>query len=123
MKYRRPHHRRRGIARAVGSASVLALALGVGMTPASAAGKTSDKPAATASPVGQPNPNTPWAPENDEQQLKPAHPEALASARTATSAQQLTMPAPTGRHSVGMVGLHLVDKSRTSTCPAASRAS
>ncbi|MFI5681762.1 alpha/beta hydrolase [Streptomyces cellulosae] len=115
MKYRRPHHRRRGIARAVGSAGVLALALGVGMTPASAAGKTSDRPAATGSPVGRPDPKTPWAPENDElpQQLKPAHPEALASARTATSAQQLTMPAPTGQHSVGMVGLHLVDKSRT----------
>ncbi|WP_234442938.1 alpha/beta hydrolase family protein [Streptomyces cellulosae] len=115
MKYRRPHHRRRGIARAVGSAGVLALALGVGMTPAMAAGKSPDGPAATKAAVGQPDPNTPWAPANDELPLrqKAVQPQALTSARTAGSGLQLTIPAPTGQHSVGMVGLHLVDKSRT----------
>ncbi|MFF7748451.1 alpha/beta hydrolase family protein [Streptomyces sp. NPDC007971] len=122
MKHRRPRHRRRGIARAVGTAGALAVALGVGMTPAMAAGKTSNEPAATGfSPddqphqADQPDGKTPWAPENDEAPLhhKPVHPEALASGRTAPTGLQLNMPAPTGQYSVGMVGLHLVDKSRT----------
>lgn len=113
MRQRRPRHLRRVIARAVGSAGVLALALGVGMTPAMAAGKTSDKPAATGASAGLPDPKTPWAPENDELPLqhKSVRPEGLTSARTA--AVQLSMPAPTGSNSVGMVGLHLVDSSRT----------
>ncbi|WP_240468190.1 alpha/beta hydrolase family protein [Streptomyces dangxiongensis] len=115
MKHRRPPHCRRAIARAVGSAGALAVALSLGMTPAVAAGKTSDKPAATGFSADQPDPNTPLAPENDEapQHHKPVHPEALTSARTAPSGLQLTMPAPTGQNSVGMVGLHLVDTSRT----------
>ncbi|MFF4398198.1 alpha/beta hydrolase family protein [Streptomyces sp. NPDC001480] len=115
MEHRRPRHLRRVIARAIGSAGVLALALGVGTTPVMAAGKTSDRPANTGSPAGTPAPKTPWAPENDELPLhhKPVHPEALTSARTAGSGLQLTMPAPTGPNSVGMVGLHLVDSSRT----------
>ncbi|MEU6666045.1 hydrolase [Streptomyces sp. NPDC046727] len=113
MEQRRPRHLRREIARTIGSAGVLALALGVGTSPATAAGKTSDRPAAAS--AGQPDAKAPWAPENDELPLhhKPVHPEALTSARTAGSGLQLTMPAPTGPNSVGMVGLHLVDSSRT----------
>ncbi|MFI1566971.1 alpha/beta hydrolase family protein [Streptomyces sp. NPDC020490] len=116
MEHRRPRHRRRTIARAVGSAGVLAaLALGVGMTPALGAGKPSEKPAATGSSADKPAPKRPWAPENDELPLrgKSVRAEALTSARAAQSPLQLTMPAPTGKNSVGMVGLHLVDKSRT----------
>ncbi|MFJ9037187.1 alpha/beta hydrolase family protein [Streptomyces sp. NPDC102406] len=103
------------IAKAVGPAGALAIALAMGTTPAMAAGKTSDKPTPTGPPADQPDPATPWAPENDEapQHHKPVQPEALRSARTAASPQRLTIPAPRGQHSVGMVGLHLVDKSRT----------
>ncbi|MGW2321637.1 alpha/beta hydrolase family protein [Streptomyces sp. NPDC001680] len=121
MKHRRPRPRRRAIARAVGTAGALAVALGAGMTPAMAAGKTSNKPSATGfSPdqpeqPNQPGQNTPWAPENDEAPLhhKAVHPNALASGRADASGLQLNMPAPTGPYGVGMVGLHLVDKSRT----------
>ncbi|WP_324789941.1 hydrolase [Streptomyces sp. H51] len=116
MEHRRPRHRRRTIARAVGSAGVLAaLALGVGMTPAMGAGKTSEKPAATGFSARESDPTKPWAPENDELPLrgKSVRAEGLTSARAAQAPLQLTMPAPTGKYSVGMVGLHLVDKSRT----------
>lgn len=115
MTHRRPRHRRGVIARAVGSAGALAVALAMGTTPALAAGKAPDQPSATGSPADTPVPKTPWAPENDELPLhhKPVRPGALASARTAGSGLQLTMPAPTGPNSVGMVGLHLVDSSRT----------
>ncbi|NUQ96927.1 MAG: hydrolase, partial [Streptomyces sp.] len=84
-----------------------------------AAGKTSDTPTATGfspdEPEPKPKPKTDWAPENDEGPLaqKSVHPEAFTSNRTAASALQLKMPAPTGPNSVGMVGLHLVDSSRT----------
>ncbi|MGW4567118.1 alpha/beta hydrolase family protein [Streptomyces sp. NPDC004561] len=101
------------IARAVGTAGALAVALGAGMSPAMAAGKTTDKPTATGE---SPDKNAPWAPENDEktpEQHKALHPSALSSNHAGTSGLQLTMPAPSGRHSVGMVGLHLVDKHRT----------
>ncbi|MET9498826.1 hydrolase [Streptomyces sp. NPDC006552] len=103
------------IAKAVGPAGALAIALAMGSTPAMAAGKTSDKPAPTGSSPDELDPATPWAPENDEapQHHKAVHPEKLSSARTAQSALRLTMPAPSGPNSVGMVGLHLVDKSRT----------
>ncbi|MFI6564170.1 alpha/beta hydrolase family protein [Streptomyces sp. NPDC050534] len=115
MKHRRPRPRSRAIARAVGSAGALAVTLGVGMTPAMAAGKTSDRPTATGFSPDDPEPNTNWAPENDEGPLaqKSVHPEAFAAGRTAASPLQLNMPAPTGPYSVGMVGLHLVDSSRT----------
>ncbi|MGC0336880.1 alpha/beta hydrolase family protein [Streptomyces sp. SLBN-8D4] len=115
MKHRRPRPRRRAVARAVGSASVLAVALGVGVTPAIAAGKTSATPTATGFSPDESDPDTNWAPENDEAPLtkKSVRPEALASSRTAASPLQLKMPAPTGPNSVGMVGLHLVDSSRT----------
>ncbi|MET7289344.1 hydrolase [Streptomyces sp. NPDC005573] len=62
-----------------------------------------------------PDVNTPWAPENDEApSLHRAHPSAVppSSSLRAASPLKLTMPAPSGPHSVGMVGLHLVDKSR-----------
>ncbi|WP_333776908.1 alpha/beta hydrolase family protein [Streptomyces sp. IBSBF 3136] len=115
MKHRRPRQRRSLISKAVGPAGALAVALAMGSSPAMAAGTTSGKPAATGFSADEPDPDAPWAPENDEVPLdhKPVHPEALASAGTAPSAQQLTMPAPTGPYHVGMVGLHLLDKSRT----------
>ncbi|MFG2794215.1 alpha/beta hydrolase family protein [Streptomyces sp. NPDC048419] len=103
------------IARAVGSAGALAVTLGVGMTPAMAAGNTSKTPTATGFSPDDPEPKANWAPENDEgpQTQKSVRPEALTSSRTAASPLQLKMPAPTGPYSVGMVGLHLVDSSRT----------
>src|SRR4051812_37130028 len=115
MKHRRPRHSRRVIARAVGSAGALAVALGVGMTPAMAAGKTSDKPAATGPSPDEPDAKADWAPENDAAPLGhgPVQRETLASSRATASPLQLKMPAPTGPYSVGMVGLHLVDSSRT----------
>ncbi|MGW2419493.1 alpha/beta hydrolase [Streptomyces sp. NPDC001709] len=110
MQHRRPRHRRRLIARAVGTAGVLAVALSAGMTPAMAAGKTSDKPAATGASPEQPA--TPWAPENDSAPLpKGDHPAATLS--RGRSALQLTLPAPSGRYPVGTFSQHLVDKSRT----------
>ena len=112
MNHRRPLHRRRLIAISVGSAAALAVALGVGLTSAMATGTATAKPAATASSSA---PSTPWAPENDEAPLgkKALHPQTLAAERKAASALQLKIPAPSGKYSVGMVGLHLVDKSRT----------
>ncbi|MEU6218261.1 hydrolase [Streptomyces sp. NPDC047022] len=100
------------IARAIGTAGALAVALGAGMTPAMAAGKATNKPTATGE---SPDKDAPWAPENDEAtgQYKAVHPSVLASNGVRTGGLQLTMPAPSGRYSVGMVGLHLVDKSRT----------
>ncbi|PTM84270.1 platelet-activating factor acetylhydrolase isoform II [Streptomyces sp. VMFN-G11Ma] len=115
MKHRRPRPRSRAIARAVGSAGALAVTLGVGMTPAMAADSTSSKPTATGFSPDDPEPKPNWAPENDQGPLtqKSVHPEALAANRAAASPLQLKMPDPTGPYSVGMVGLHLVDSSRT----------
>ncbi|MER5542563.1 alpha/beta hydrolase [Streptomyces sp. NPDC001118] len=112
MKHRRPRHRRRVIARAVGTAGTLAIALGAGMTPAMAATKTPSKPTATGFSPDQDD--TPWAPQHDEppQRHKAVRPEA-ATPRAGTSGLQLSLPAPTGRHGVGTFSLHLVDKSRT----------
>ncbi|WP_293997774.1 hydrolase [Streptomyces sp.] len=122
MKHRRPRHRRQVIARAAGTASALAVALGAGMTPAMAAGNTAAKPAANGfSPdqTDQTDQTTPWAPTNDEAVLqkslstKTLSAQTLAAGRANATGLQLTMPAPAGKYSVGMVGLHLVDKSRT----------
>lgn len=114
MNHRRLRHRRRMIAVAVGSAGALAVALGVGLSSAMATGTSSSQPATTAS--SSPT-SAPWAPENDEKPLghrKPAvRPQTLSAGRKAASALQLKMPAPSGKYKVGMVGLHLVDKSRT----------
>ncbi|MEV7983170.1 hydrolase [Streptomyces sp. NPDC086519] len=113
MNHRRLRHRRRMIAVAVGSAGALAVVLGVGLTSAMATGTSSATPAPTTSSSA---PSTPWAPENDEAPLghqKAVHPQTLSAGRKAASALQLKIPAPSGKYSVGMVGLHLVDKSRT----------
>lgn len=113
MKHRRPRPPRRVLARAVGTAGALAVALGAGVTPAMAAGKMSGESATTGSSPDEPDASAPWAPENDELPLdhKAVHPEAF-SFGLGGSPLQLTMPATTGPYSVGMVGLHLVDKSR-----------
>ncbi|WP_244189234.1 alpha/beta hydrolase family protein [Streptomyces incarnatus] len=103
------------IARAVGTAGTLAIALGAGMTPAMAAGKTANKPSATGLSPDQPErDDAPWAPQHDgvPQQHTAVRPEAVTP-RAATSALQLSLPAPTGRHGVGTFSLHLVDKART----------
>lgn len=112
MRHRRPRNRQKVIARAVSTASAIAVALGAGMTPAMAAGTTPGKPTATKA---SPDLTTPWAPENDEVtgQYKTIHPAAVSPNALRSSALNLSLPAPTGRYSVGMVGLHLVDKSRT----------
>ncbi|MFE4703341.1 alpha/beta hydrolase family protein [Streptomyces sp. NPDC056738] len=100
------------IARAVSTASAIAVALGAGMTPAMAAGAPHGGPTLS---TATPDATAPWAPENDEKTGHYRTPlSATVSPRTAgTSPLKLTIPAPTGRHSVGMVGLHLVDNSRT----------
>lgn len=78
-----------------------------------AAGKMSGESATTGSSPDQPDAKPDWAPENDETPLdhQAAHPEAF-SFGLGGSPLQLTMPATHGPYSVGMVGFHLVDKSR-----------
>ncbi|MFJ6836251.1 alpha/beta hydrolase family protein [Streptomyces sp. NPDC091209] len=101
------------IASAVSTASAIAVALGAGMTtPAMAAETTHGKP---ETPEATPDPKAPWAPENDEapSQYKAVGPTTFSANTLKSSPLKLTLPAPTGSHSVGMVGLHLVDKSRT----------
>ncbi|MFI0968186.1 alpha/beta hydrolase family protein [Streptomyces sp. NPDC021080] len=100
------------IARAVSTASAIAVALGAGMTPAMAAGTPHGGPTLSKA---SPDVKAPWAPENDVAtgQYKAALRAATVAPRTAGSPLKLNIPAPTGSHSVGMVGLHLVDKSRT----------
>ncbi|MET7986988.1 MULTISPECIES: hydrolase [unclassified Streptomyces] len=99
------------IARAVSTASAIAVALGAGMTPAMAAGTTHGDPTLTKA---SPDVKAPWAPENDEMagQYKAVRSATVSPKTPGSSALKLSLPAPTGRHSVGMVGLHLVDKSR-----------
>ncbi|SED40753.1 Platelet-activating factor acetylhydrolase, isoform II [Streptomyces sp. 3213] len=113
MNHRRLRHRRRLIAVAVGSAGALAVALGVGLTSAMATGSSSATPAPSASSSAT---SAPWAPENDEKPLghqkAAVQPRTLSADRKAASALQLKIPAPSGKYSVGMVGLHLVDKTR-----------
>ncbi|AKJ09570.1 hydrolase [Streptomyces incarnatus] len=80
-----------------------------------AAGKTANKPSATGLSPDQPErDDAPWAPQHDgvPQQHTAVRPEAVTP-RAATSALQLSLPAPTGRHGVGTFSLHLVDKART----------
>ncbi|MFI1769860.1 hypothetical protein ACH41H_48965 [Streptomyces sp. NPDC020800] len=83
------------------------------MTPAVAAGEASNKLAVTGFSSGRPDQNTPWSPENDEASLnhRPVR-DAGTPGRAITSGLQLSIAAPTRRYCVGMVGLHLVDKSR-----------
>ncbi|MER5410498.1 hydrolase [Streptomyces sp. NPDC002769] len=120
MQHRRPRYRRRLIARAVGTAGVLAVALGAGVTPSMAAGKASDRQSATGSSPDEDSTN--WAPENDSAALpKDAHPAATLS-RGRASAVQLKLPAPSGPYKVGTFSQHLVDKSRTDPYVSGNRA-
>ncbi|WP_245235807.1 alpha/beta hydrolase family protein [Streptomyces durhamensis] len=120
MQHRRPRHRRRLIARAVGTAGVLAVALSAGVTPSMAAGKATPKPTAGGASSVQGAPN--WAPENDSAvPPKGAHPSASLSSGRA-SAVQLRLPAPSGRYQVGTFTQHLVDKSRTDPYVTGNRA-
>ncbi|MGW1862715.1 hypothetical protein, partial [Streptomyces collinus] len=64
MKHRRP--RRSLISKAVGPAGALAVALAMSSSPAMAAGATSGKASATGVSADDPDPEAPWAPENDE---------------------------------------------------------
>ncbi|WP_229881762.1 alpha/beta hydrolase family protein [Streptomyces alanosinicus] len=95
----------------VGTAGVLAVALGAGVTPALAAGKTSHKPAATGPSPDQPD--APWAPEHDSTPPQQAAHPAAPFSRGRSDGLQLTLPAPTGPYKVGTFSQHLVDKSRT----------
>ncbi|MGW7002339.1 alpha/beta hydrolase family protein [Streptomyces sp. NPDC054933] len=115
MPYRRPPRHSRLLSRAVGTAGALAVVLGAGIAPASAAAKApgTSTPAPTATGFS-PDENVPWAATNDEAPLRHAsvHP-ATTHGRTDAAPVQLNLPAPTGRYSVGTVSLHLVDTSRT----------
>ncbi|MFI1619066.1 alpha/beta hydrolase family protein [Streptomyces lydicus] len=90
---RRRHSRLR--TRVAGTTGLLTLALGAGIAPATAAEKTAHAPMAAAAAL-----------------------DAAASADTEAAVEppqapgQLTLPAPTGRHRVGTVDLHLRDSSR-----------
>ncbi|MEV6014653.1 MULTISPECIES: hydrolase [unclassified Streptomyces] len=118
MRHARPRPRRNLIAKAVGTAGALAVVLGAGITPASAVGKTSGKPTATGAKESPDD--TPWAPENDEPQQQHVVSPATTFSSPTTKLRsanmgpvQLSLPDPTGPYKVGMVGLHLSDKSRT----------
>ncbi|MDF2255570.1 alpha/beta hydrolase family protein [Streptantibioticus ferralitis] len=110
MQHRRPPRRSRLLSRAVGTAGALAVVLGAGIAPASAATKAPGAPATGFSP----DEDVPWAPTKDEAPLqhKSVHP-ATTHGRTEADSVQLNLPAPTGRYPVGTVSLHLVDTSRT----------
>ena len=113
MQHRRPPRHSKLLSRAVGTAGALAVVLGAGIAPASAAAKTPG--AATPTATGfSPDDDAPWAPTHDEAPLRhaPVHPSAT-NGRADANGLQLNLPAPTGRYSVGTVNLHLVDKSRT----------
>ncbi len=94
MKHARRRHSRLRT-RVAGTTGLLTLALGAGIAPATAAEKTAHAPMAAAAAL-----------------------DAAASADTEAAVEppqapgQLTLPAPTGRHRVGTVDLHLRDSSR-----------
>ncbi|WP_077194241.1 alpha/beta hydrolase family protein [Streptomyces lydicus] len=94
MKHARRRHSRLRT-RVAGTTGLLTLALGAGIAPATAAEKTTHAPMAAAAAL-----------------------DAAASADTEAAVEppqapgQLTLPAPTGRHRVGTVDLHLRDSSR-----------
>ncbi|MCQ4083964.1 hydrolase [Streptomyces sp. RB6PN25] len=113
MSHRRTRRRRRLLAKAVGTAGALAVALSAGITPATAAGKAPGKPTPTATGFS-PDEDAPWAPTADEPRLPnaPAH-SAATPGRVGDDSLQLNLPALTGRYPVGTINLHLVDKSRT----------
>ncbi len=113
MPHRRPPRRGRVLSRAVGTAGALAVVLGAGIAPASAAAKAPGKTTPTATGFS-PDEDAPWAPTKDEAPLHraPVHP-SLTDGRKDASSLQLNLPAPTGRYPVGTTSLHLVDKSRT----------
>ncbi|MER6026237.1 hydrolase [Streptomyces sp. NPDC001851] len=110
MQQCRPRDRRRAIARAIGAAGALAIVLGAtAVAPATAA----EKPPVTST-TARSDEYAPWAPQNDDVRVHPkAVHQAVPHSHADPSPLQLTLPAPTGRSSVGMVGLHLIDKSRT----------
>ncbi|MFH8630636.1 alpha/beta hydrolase family protein [Streptomyces lydicus] len=93
MKHARRRHSRLRT-RVAGTTGLLTLALGAGIAPATAAEKTAHAPMAAAAL------------------------DTVASADTEAAVEppqapgQLTLPAPTGRHRVGTVDLHLRDSSR-----------
>ncbi|MGW1373151.1 alpha/beta hydrolase family protein [Streptomyces sp. NPDC002446] len=82
--------------RVAGTTGLLTLALGAGIAPATAAEKTTTTPMTTAAALDTAAPSDTAAPIN-----------------TAPAPGQLTLPAPSGRHGVGMVDLHLRDTKRT----------
>ncbi|BCK66660.1 lipase [Streptomyces libani subsp. rufus] len=94
MKHARRRHSRLRT-RVAGTTGLLTLALGAGIAPATAAEKTAHAPMAAAAAL-----------------------DTAASADTEAAVEppqapgQLTLPAPTGRHRVGTVDLHLRDSSR-----------
>ncbi|MFJ8158958.1 alpha/beta hydrolase family protein [Streptomyces sp. NPDC094468] len=97
----------------MGSAAALVIGLGGGLTSATAVGRSSKSPGSTSSRFDH---LPPWAPERDEAVLDPfrfVQPKPRVAGRTALNSTQLKMPAPSGKYNVGMVGLHLVDASRT----------
>ncbi|GAB7028774.1 hydrolase [Streptomyces sp. NPDC021749] len=81
--------------RIVGTTGLLTLALGAGVAPATAAEKTTSAPRTTAPALDTAAPS-----------------DTAATPTPAPAPGQLTLPAPTGRHRVGVVDLHLRDAKR-----------
>ncbi|MCQ4041452.1 alpha/beta hydrolase family protein [Streptantibioticus rubrisoli] len=109
--HRRPRRRGSVLSRAVGTAGALAVVLGAGIAPASAAAKAPGKTTPTATGVS-PDEDVPWAPVHDAAPLPHGRVHPAVTDGRKDAALQLNLPAPTGRYRVGTVSLHLVDKSR-----------
>ncbi|MEV0375850.1 hydrolase [Streptomyces sp. NPDC050636] len=102
---RKRHSRLR--ARVAGTTGALAVVLGAGVAPAVAAGKSTGAPMTAAAALDADQ--APGQPALDADQA----PGQTASLDAPQIPGQLTLPAPTGRHRVGTVDLHLRDSSRT----------
>ncbi|GFE18748.1 lipase [Streptomyces glebosus] len=121
MKHARRRHSRLRT-RIAGTTGLLTLALGAGVAPATAAEKTDHGPMTTAAALDDAAQAPGQAAALDDMAQDPGQAAALgdvaqpprraASLKVAPAPGQLTLPAPTGRHRVGTVDLHLRDSSR-----------
>lgn len=121
MKHARRRHSRLRT-RVAGTTGLLALALGAGIAPATAAEKATSAPMTTAASLDDAGQAPGQMVALDDAAQAPGqavglddaaqHPRRAASLKVAPAPGQLTLPAPTGRHRVGTVDLHLRDSKR-----------
>lgn len=107
--------------RVAGTTGLLTLALGAAVAPATAAEKTASAPTTTAAALDDAGQAPGQMVALDDAAQAPGqavgldaapHPRRTASLKVAPAPGQLTLPAPTGRHRVGTVDLHLRDSKR-----------